>query len=99
MLLLSFGVRMEGIRIGGGFGYTETILWGFIWVAAYIGAAVFLYRVTLATFDGCLGRIPDDGARPRSRLLGKSSLSTAELLALVPSSSEEFEEDPDGEDE
>jgi ABC-type transport system involved in multi-copper enzyme maturation permease subunit len=99
MLFLSYGVRMEGINIAGDFGSTEAIFWGFFWVAAYIGAAVLLFRATLATFDDCLGRIPDNGARPPSRPPGCSSLSSAELLALVPSLSEEFDEDPEGGDE
>ncbi len=98
MLFLLTGAGRGGMRLAGGFDFPGTIFWGLFWVAAYIGAAVLLFRATLATFDDCLGRIPDDGARPPSPLLGRSSLSSAELLALVPSSSEDFEEDPEAGD-
>jgi ABC-type transport system involved in multi-copper enzyme maturation permease subunit len=83
----------------GWFTSADAILWALFWIAAYVVAARLLFQATLATFDGCLGRIPDDGVRPPSRRQGKSTLSTDELLALVPSSSGEFHEDPEGGDE
>jgi ABC-type Na+ efflux pump permease subunit len=99
-LILTWSLDGGGIPImGGRFTPTEAILWALIWIVAYVLAAAFLHRATLATFDGCLGRIPDDGVRPPSRRSGRSSLSKTELLALVPSSSEGFPEDPDAEDE
>jgi ABC-type transport system involved in multi-copper enzyme maturation permease subunit len=84
-LTMSFDAR-GGIPIGAGprFIATETTLWAILWIVAYVGAAALLFWATLATFDGCLGRIPDDGARPPSRVPGRSSLSSAQLLALVP---------------
>ena len=60
---------------------------GFIWLMVCIGVAALLFRVTLATFDRCLGRIPETAALRPSRKPRRSSLSTDELLALVPSAS------------
>jgi ABC-type transport system involved in multi-copper enzyme maturation permease subunit len=96
ILTVSGGLPLAG---GARFTATEAILWALIWIVAYIGAAMLLFGATVATSDGRLGRIPDDGVRPPSRRPGHSSLSTAELLALVPSSSEGFPEDPEAEDE
>jgi ABC-type transport system involved in multi-copper enzyme maturation permease subunit len=92
--LLTFSATLGGIALTRGFTFDDTIFWALIWILAYIGAAALLYRATLATFDGCLGRIPDDGARPPTHRAGRSSLSSAELLALVPSSSEVGEQGP-----
>ncbi len=85
--------------MGGWFTATDAILWAGFWIAAYLAAAGLVFLATLATFDGCLGRIPDDGARPPLRRPGKSTLSNDELLALVPSSSGAFDEDPEGDGE
>jgi ABC-type transport system involved in multi-copper enzyme maturation permease subunit len=65
-----------------------------IWFLVYSVVAASLFRATLATFDRCLGRIPDDVARPPSSRPRRSSLTPAELLALVPSGSEdEYDEE------
>ena len=37
------------------------------WTAAYAAAAGTLFGLTLLTFDGCLGRIPDVPGRPKRR--------------------------------
>ena len=37
------------------------------WTAAYAAAAGTLFGLTLLTFDGCLGRIPDAPGRPKRR--------------------------------
>ena len=37
------------------------------WTAAYAAAAATLFGLTLLTFDGCLGRIPDVPGRPKRR--------------------------------
>jgi hypothetical protein len=76
----------------------ETAVWMAVWIVVDIVIAALLFLATLATFDRCLGRIPDEGARP-GRPPGRSSLSQAELLALVPSASETGEEDFEAEDE
>ncbi len=60
---------------------------GVTWIFVCIGVAASLFRITLATFDRCLGRIPDAAALRPSRKPRRSSLSTDELLALVPSAS------------
>jgi hypothetical protein len=73
-------------------------IWMIIWILVHAGVAAYLFRATLGTFDGCLGRIPDAGVRP-GRPPGRSSLSQAELLALVPSASEIGEEEFESEDE
>ncbi len=69
----------------------ELTLWalfrcGVTWLFVCIGVAALLFRVTLATFDRCLGRIPETGAS-RPAQPRRSSLSPDELLALVPSAS------------
>ena len=56
----------------------------FAWIAAHVAVAGFLYLATLATFDHCLGRVPEDGPRPPLRRRSRSSLTHAELLAMVP---------------
>jgi ABC-type transport system involved in multi-copper enzyme maturation permease subunit len=61
--------------------------WGVIWLFVCIGVAALLFRITLATFDRCLGRIPDTTALRPSRKPRRSSLSPDELLVLVPSAS------------
>jgi ABC-type transport system involved in multi-copper enzyme maturation permease subunit len=76
----------------------EMFIWMNIWILVYAGVAAYLFRATLGTFDRCLGRIPDAGIRP-GRPLGRSSLTQAELLALVPSASGTFEEDLEDGDE
>jgi hypothetical protein len=53
--------------------------------------------VTAATFDGCLGRISDRAERPADGRPARSALTSAQLLALVPSSSDAYEEDPEQE--
>jgi ABC-type transport system involved in multi-copper enzyme maturation permease subunit len=70
----------------------EVFFWAFAWIVAFAGVAAALFYATLATFDHCLGRIPATGLRPPARPRGQSSLSDAELLALVPSSVEDEEE-------
>jgi ABC-type transport system involved in multi-copper enzyme maturation permease subunit len=60
---------------------------GVTWLFVCIGVAALLFRITLATFDRCLGRIPETTALRPSRKPRRSSLSTDELLALVPSAS------------
>jgi hypothetical protein len=37
-----------------------------IWIAIYGGLAALLFWLTVATFDHCLGRIPEDDEAPRS---------------------------------
>ncbi len=83
-----------GLPLAGGarFTATEAILWALIWIVAYVGAAMLLFGATVATFDGCLGRIPDAGMRPTARRPGRSSRSASGRLALVPSSAP-YEED------
>jgi ABC-type transport system involved in multi-copper enzyme maturation permease subunit len=76
----------------------EMFIWMIIWILVHAGVAAYLFRATLGTFDGCLGRIPDAGARP-GRPPGRSSLTRAELLALVPSTSGTLEEDFEDGDE
>ncbi len=99
-LLLSFCLNEGGLRpLPRFFTATDAVAWALFWIVVYVGAAAFLFWVALTTFDGCLGRIPDDGARPPSRRPGKSSLSTEELLALASSSPEGFDEDREAEDE
>ena len=56
-----------------------------VWTGIYVAASMLLNAITRATFDDRLGRIPDDGLRPPSRPRGRSSLSAAELVALVSS--------------
>lgn len=38
---------------------TEYLAWGFLWVFLYLAAALVLFVVTLATFNSCLGRMPE----------------------------------------
>jgi ABC-type transport system involved in multi-copper enzyme maturation permease subunit len=99
-LILTSSLHGQGLPlVDGRFTEAEAIVWALLWIVVYVGAAALLFLATLATFDGCLGRIPDDGPSPVSRRPGKSSLSTAELLALVPSLSEDFGEDREDDDE
>ncbi len=89
-LLLTLGTKWGGTWLRGR-GMTtpdDTILWTSLWIVAFVGAAAFLYWATLATFDDCLGRIPDGGGRRSSRRPAPSSRSTAKRLALARSSSE-----------
>jgi ABC-type transport system involved in multi-copper enzyme maturation permease subunit len=76
----------------------ETAVWMVVWIVIDFGIAALLFLATRATFDRCLGRIPDEGTRP-GRPPGRSSLTQAELLALVPSASETGEEEFESEDE
>jgi ABC-type Na+ efflux pump permease subunit len=97
--LLTYCLGGGAVRAAdGSFTSTDAVLWALFWIAAYAAAAGLLFQATLADFDDCLGRIPDDGVRPPVRP-GKSALSADELLALVPSSSEELDEDREGGDE
>jgi ABC-type transport system involved in multi-copper enzyme maturation permease subunit len=89
---MSVAAYQSGVRIAGGSTFDDLVVGAVLWIAAYIGIAVFLNWITLSTFDGCLGRIPDAGLRPPALPRWRSSLSEAELLALVPSSSEHEEE-------
>jgi ABC-type transport system involved in multi-copper enzyme maturation permease subunit len=89
---MSVAAYESGVRIAGGATFDDLVVGAVLWIAAYIGIALFLNWITLSTFDGCLGRIPDVGLRPPPRPRRRSSLSEAELLALVPSSSEDEEE-------
>ena len=58
------------------------------------GLAASLFAATVATFDQSLGRIPDDATRPPSSRPRRSlSPTSAELLALVPTSSKVPEQD------
>jgi hypothetical protein len=68
----------------------EVFLWVFGWIVVLAIVAAALFGATSATFDDRLGRIPDDGPRP-ARRTERSSLSEAELLALVASSTEDEE--------
>jgi hypothetical protein len=65
------------------------------WIVVISSLAGLLFGATVATFDRCLGRISDDATRPPSSRPGRTSLTTAELLALVPSVPGEYEEDID----
>jgi ABC-type transport system involved in multi-copper enzyme maturation permease subunit len=85
ILFLSFGVKMEGINIAGGFDFQAVIFWAIFWIVAYVGAAALLYAAALRTFDACLGRMPDDGPQPWGLPRRRSSLSDDELVELVPS--------------
>jgi ABC-type transport system involved in multi-copper enzyme maturation permease subunit len=60
----------------------EVFLRTFVWIVVLAIVAAALFNVTHATFDGCLGRIPDGGLRPPRRP-ARSSMSEAELLAMV----------------
>ena len=64
----------------------------FAWIAVLCGVSAALFSATLASFDDCMGRIPDSGMRPPARPRARSALSADELLALVPSHSEGEEE-------
>jgi hypothetical protein len=66
----------------------EVFLWIFGWILVLAIVAANLFGAAAATFDGCLGRIPDSGL-PRPRPRGLSSLSPDELLAMVSSSAED----------
>ena len=65
-------------------------LWGVVWLVLHSVAAALLFRATLATFDRCLGRIPEVGRRPVSGRPGRSSRAPAKPLALVLSSEDEL---------
>jgi ABC-type transport system involved in multi-copper enzyme maturation permease subunit len=77
-----------GAQLAGGTHFAELLGGAILWAAIYAGAAVFLNWITHSTFDDRLGRIPDSGL-PRPRPSGLSSLSPDELLAMVPTSSED----------
>jgi ABC-type transport system involved in multi-copper enzyme maturation permease subunit len=84
--------------VAGGLSREDMLLWTVTWILVHAGAAAFLYLATLATFDRCLGRVPDDGARPPARRPVRSSLTQAEILALVPSASGIGEDLEDGDE-
>jgi ABC-type transport system involved in multi-copper enzyme maturation permease subunit len=98
---LGFGVPPAGVlyatmavsasgRIAPDVDRSDVFVWTFSWIAALTSVAAVLFAATLATFDGCLGRIPDEGMRrPSPPRRGRSSLSAAELLAMMPSSDEQ----------
>ena len=80
----------------GGFVRQEDLYFGMVlWIAAHVAVAGLLYLATLATFDRCLGRTPEDGTLPPLRRPSRSSLAHAELLAMVPAVREEYERDPE----
>jgi ABC-type transport system involved in multi-copper enzyme maturation permease subunit len=91
-------VAKVNMRFAGDLSRENMLVWTITWIVVHAGVAGFLYLATLATFDHCLGRIPDDGARPPALRPGRSSLTQAELLALVPSASG-IGEDLEDEDE
>ncbi len=90
---LTVGMARADAPFGAGQTLGDLIRGAFLWIPAFIGVAAVLFWVALISFDGCLGRIPDDGMRSPSRRPGRSSRSASELLALVPSSSEPYEAD------
>ena len=63
------------------------------WMIVLAGLAASLFAATVATFDLCLGRISDDARRPPSSRPRRASPTSAELLALVPTSSEVPDQD------
>jgi ABC-type transport system involved in multi-copper enzyme maturation permease subunit len=93
--LMTIATVEEHARIAGGSTFDDLIIGPIFFIMAYIGATRFLNWVTYSTFDRRLGRIGDDGRPPSARRTGRSSLSTAELLAKVPSASRVHGEDLD----
>jgi ABC-type transport system involved in multi-copper enzyme maturation permease subunit len=92
VLFATMGTSASGFElIGPGINREEFCVWAFGWIVVLAVVAATLFGATLATFDGCLERIPDDGLRLPPRPRGRSSLSTDELLALVPSADEDEE--------
>ena len=63
------------------------------WMIVLGGLAASLFAATVATFDQSMGRIPDDATRPPSSRPRQASPTSAELLALVPTSSEVPDQD------
>jgi ABC-type Na+ efflux pump permease subunit len=64
--------------------------YGVVWLGVHSGVAALLLWATLATFDRCLGRIPEDGTRPPPGRPGRSSRAPAKTLALLLSSDDEL---------
>lgn len=96
--VLSFLVNTGTMPVAPEVTPAELLLAAVVWIAIDLAVAAGLYYATLQTFDRCLGRIPDDGISP-ARPPSYSSLSTDELLALVPSRSSSLDQDPDPDDE
>jgi hypothetical protein len=70
----------------------DVLDWTFGWISALTLVAAALFAAARVTFDGCLGRIPDEGMRrPPTPRRGRSSMTAAELLAMVPSTDDEEE--------
>jgi ABC-type Na+ efflux pump permease subunit len=95
MLFGTFGIASAGPPVMPGLPSFDALLLPMIaWIIVIAGFAALLFEMTVATFDHCLGRA-SEGARPRPRRPGRSSLSPDELLALVPSGSEgEYDGEP-----
>lgn len=85
---LCLAAATPGLQLAAGMSSADLIGVALLWMAIYAGAAVFLNWITHSTFDERLGRIPDAGL-PRPRLRRLSSLSPDELLAMVPTSTED----------
>ncbi len=49
--------------------YAAQIAWGSFWILAYLSVAAILLMLTLATFNRCLGRMPEESrpGKPRAR--------------------------------
>ncbi len=98
MMIGTIPVAAGELHVSPGISRWDMFFWTTIWILVHAGVSSLLYRATLATFDRCLGRIPEDGVRPPGRRSGRSAMSQAELLALVPSASDvdiEYLEDED----
>jgi ABC-type transport system involved in multi-copper enzyme maturation permease subunit len=99
MLLCTEPVAAGDPQVAPGIFRGDIVVWTLLWIVVHAGLAGLLYLATVATFDRCLGRIPEDGARPTVGPPGRSSMTEAELLALVPSVSGIGVEDLEDEDE
>jgi ABC-type transport system involved in multi-copper enzyme maturation permease subunit len=71
---------------------TDVFAWTIGWIMVLALIAWTLFSAAQATFDECLGRIPDAGLPRPLPPRRKSSLSTGELLAMVPEPAEGEEE-------
>ncbi len=79
--VLTMGVDDDLMRRMGGPPFRELIAGGYIWIVVYLAASAFLYLAAEASFDRCLGRIPDDGRRPLARWPGRLSMARGRRLA------------------
>jgi ABC-type transport system involved in multi-copper enzyme maturation permease subunit len=87
-MVLTMGVDDDSMRRMGGPPFRELIAGGYIWIVVYLAATVFLYLAAEASFDRCLGRIPDDGRPAGGRAVGRPGKSGAQVgQALLPDSS------------